>query len=113
MDTYPNKKGKAKAFFEYVKSRKNGTTVEEVKTGVENYNKEIRTKNIDQQYIKYGDTWFRNRCLEDEYEIISPSNQNTSSSYNLDDYYKNMDTFFDTEPQEASKNPNDCFRELV
>ena len=111
-DTYPNKKGKAKAFVAYVKARKNSTTFEEVKLGVENYNKEIRTKKIDPQYIKHGDTWFRNSCWEDEYEIRSSSNQNTSSSYNLDDYYKNMDTFLDTEPQEVTTNPNAVLENL-
>ena len=111
-DTYPNKKGKAKAFVAYVKARKNSTTFEEVKLGVENYNKEIRAKSIDQQYIKHGDTWFRNSCWEDEYEIRSSSNQNTSSSYNLDDYYKNMDTFLDTEPQEVTTNPNAVLENL-
>ncbi len=43
---------------------------------------------------------------------MSPSNQNTSSSYNLDDYYKNMDTFLGTESQETSRNPNDVLANL-
>lgn len=92
-DTYPNKKGKARAFNAYLKARKNGTTAEEVKTGVENYNKEIRAKSIDQQYIKHGNTWFRNRCWEDEYNISPNTGSKPSyASYNINDYEKTMDT---------------------
>ncbi len=92
-DTYPNKKGKAKAFNAYLKARKNGTTAEEVKTGVENYNKEIRAKSVDQQYVKHGDTWFRNRCWEDEYNTPPNTGSKPSyASYNINDYEKTMDS---------------------
>lgn len=86
-DIYYKKKGKAKAFELYKKARKNGTTFEEVKKGVENYNREIHAKSIDSQYIKHADTWFRNRCWEDEYETKN------RASYDINDYEKIMDTF--------------------
>jgi hypothetical protein len=64
---YPNKKGKEGAYKSYAKARTNGTTYDEVIIGLENYLKEIKVKKTDNQYIKYGSTWFSQHCWNDEY----------------------------------------------
>ncbi len=66
---YPNKKGKANALKSYIKSRKKGTTKEEVMNGLNNYLTYIKVEKIDQQYIKHGSTWFNQECWNDDYTI--------------------------------------------
>ena len=73
---YPKKKEKPKALKSYIKARKEGTTKEEVKQGIDNYNKEIEIKKTDKQYIKYGSTWFNNCCWLDDYDFTPPKNNN-------------------------------------
>lgn len=90
-DIYPKKKGKARAFELYKKARKSGTTFEEIKSGVEKYNKEIKAKNTDPKYIKHADTWFRNRCWEDEYETGG------GAGYDIDENDNAPFTFFTEE----------------
>lgn len=66
---YPNKKGKANALKSYIKSRKKGTTKEEVINGLKNYLTYIKAEKINQQYIKHGSTWFNQECWNDDYTI--------------------------------------------
>lgn len=66
---YPNKKSKANALKSYIKSRKKGTTKEEVMIGLDNYIKYIKFEKVDQQYIKHGSTWFNQECWNDDYTI--------------------------------------------
>ncbi|MCQ2087672.1 MAG: phage replisome organizer N-terminal domain-containing protein [Bacilli bacterium] len=68
---YPNKKGKANAEKSYIKARKQGTTYEEVKAGIESYKKYIDINKTQQQYIKHGSTWFNQKAWEDSYETGS------------------------------------------
>lgn len=71
-DIYPHKLGKAKAeehFFKWVKGRKiNGTTIKltdkQMYLAVKKYKKECEDKQIEQQYIKYGDTFFNKAILD-------------------------------------------------
>lgn len=70
---YPRKQGKPKALNAYIKARKNGTTFEEVKQGIENYCKHIKAKQTETEYIKHGSTWFNNRCWTDEYDYTPRS----------------------------------------
>ena len=87
---YPNKKGKVKALELYIKARKNKTTFDEVFSGVKKYNEEIRIKRTEPQFVKHGDTWFRNRNWEDEYitnDIL------INDSYNINSYEQTMDVF--------------------
>lgn len=64
---YPRKLGKPKALKAYIKARKNGTTYEQVKQGIENYLAEIKAKKTAAEYIKHGSTWFNGECWNDEY----------------------------------------------
>lgn len=86
-DLYPKKKDKTRAFKAFSKARIEGVPLEKIREGVQKYVQEIKNTGIAHQYIKYGSTWFNNRCWEDEYDT------NTKSSYDLDEYVKAMDTF--------------------
>lgn len=86
-DLYPKKKDKTRAFRAFSKARKEGVPLEKIREGVQKYVQEIENTGIAHQYIKYGSTWFNNRCWEDEYDT------NTKSSYDLNEYVKAMDTF--------------------
>ena len=65
---YPNKQGKKKSLAEYVRARRKGTSYEEVKDGIERYLEYIRREKIEPQFVKHGDTFFRNACWEDEFQ---------------------------------------------
>ena len=65
---YPNKKGKESAFNSYKRSIKAGVTDDEIKQGINNYLAEIKTKGTPKRYIKHGDTWFRQKGWQDEYD---------------------------------------------
>lgn len=72
---YPNKKGKPKALKAYIIARKNGTTYEQVKKGIEDYIRENELRgNKDPAYIKHGSTWFNQNCWNDEYNMTVPCN---------------------------------------
>ena len=86
-DLYPKKKDKTRAFKAFSKARKEGVSLEKIREGVQKYVQEIENTGIAHQYIKYGSTWFNNRCWEDEYDT------DTKSSYDLNEYVKAMDTF--------------------
>ena len=73
---YPNKQGKTDAKKKYVKYRSEGVTYEEILKGLENYVEYVKRKNIEQQYIKYGSTWFNQKCWEDEYESETSNEKN-------------------------------------
>nr|WP_262487466.1 helix-turn-helix domain-containing protein [Enterococcus gallinarum] len=73
---YPRKKGKEAAFKHYKKAIKSGSSNKEIQEGILEYQKEIKFKQITEEYIKHGSTWFSNRGWEDEYTY---SNNNTKS----------------------------------
>ena len=76
---YPNKKGKPKAKASYIKARKSGETKENILSGLKKYKQEIEHRKIETQFIKNGDTWFRNECWNDEYETRPAAKTNTNS----------------------------------
>lgn len=78
---YPRKVGKEAALRAYTKARsdkKDPTTFEQVKQGVENYIRQIEAKHTDTQYIKHGSSWFNARAWKDDYDF-SPAKQFSSS----------------------------------
>lgn len=75
---YPNKQGKVKAFEYYKKSRKKGTTFEEVKLGLDRYNQYC--KKVEWYSPKNGSTWFNQECWKDEY-IIPVKEEKKKSKY--------------------------------
>lgn len=66
---YPNKKGKDKAQEKYIKARQQGTTYEEVLSGLNNYNEYIKKTKTSLQYVKNGSSWFNQKCWKDEYKV--------------------------------------------
>ena len=66
---YPRKQGKKKAFDAYKRARKNGTTYEDVKKGIESYIAYIKAEKIGDQFIKHGATFFSQNAWQDEYRI--------------------------------------------
>lgn len=78
---YPRKVGKEAALRAYTKARndkKDPTTFEQVKQGIENYIRQIKAKHTDTQYIKHGSSWFNARAWKDDYDF-SPAKQFSSS----------------------------------
>lgn len=71
-DIYPNKKGKSKAeghFYKWLKGRKiNNTTIKltdlQMYYAVKRYKEECENNNLEQQYIKHGDTFFNGYILD-------------------------------------------------
>lgn len=66
---YPRKIGKPKALKAYQKARKNGTTFEQVKAGIEAYKRQIEALKTASEYIKHGATWFNGECWNDDYTV--------------------------------------------
>ena len=80
---YPRKIGKPKSLKAYQKARKNGTSFEDVKQGIEMYLKQIRIQKTSSEYIKHGSTWFNGECWNDEYEVKGTQDVSTD----LDDIF--------------------------
>lgn len=67
---YPNKQGKQNALKAYRKARKGHPEIyAAVLGGIRAYLDFIRKKNLEQQYIKHGSTWFTQQCWNDDYTI--------------------------------------------
>ena len=85
---YPKKQGKDKACSYYVKARKNGTTYEDVYTGIEAYKHFIQANETDMQYVKMGSTFFSQKAWQDEYPIKEKhGHSNTNSESDADRYF--------------------------
>ena len=83
---YPSKKGKDKAFKSYEKAIKAGVTDEIILDGIRRYNREIKAKGTDKQFIANGSTWFNQKRWEDEYDTSVISNgQGLSLSREFED----------------------------
>ncbi|QHO66638.1 hypothetical protein C7M44_00001 [Pediococcus pentosaceus] len=65
---YPNKKGKESAWNSYKQSIKAGATDDEIKQGINKYLAEIKAKQTPKRYIKHGQTWFKQKGWQDEYD---------------------------------------------
>lgn len=66
---YPRKQGKDKAFGYYEKARKNGTSYEEVESGIKAYIQYINDNEVEPQYIKQGSTFFSQKAWQDDWTI--------------------------------------------
>lgn len=65
---YPRKAGKKDAFKYYKAAIKNGTTNEQIRQGIENYNAWLKAKN-ETEYIKHGSTFFSKEAWNDDYDL--------------------------------------------
>lgn len=83
MGSISQKKDKIRVFKAFSKARKEGVALEKIREGV-------------QKYVKYGSTWFSNKCWKDEYDTSG------HSSYVLDKYIETMDAF-ESEPKDEPK----------
>ena len=72
---YPRKQGKKKALDAYVRSRKKGTTFEEVETGIKAYSAHIKRMKIESQYIKQGSTFFSQMAWQDDWSDGRPDTE--------------------------------------
>lgn len=114
---YPRKIGKPKALKAYQKARNNGTTLEEVKQGIENYCKHIKAKQTETEYIKHGSTWFNNECWADEYDFTpkGDSKQNrggNNGKQGKPDYSKLDETFEQERKKTAREQTTDILKKL-
>ena len=67
---YPRKQGgKDKARGYYERSRKNGTTYEEVLVGLRAYISYIEDNEVDLQYVKQGTTFFSQKAWQDDWSM--------------------------------------------
>lgn len=66
---YPRKEGRKNALKAYIKARKNGTSQEEIKKGLDAYISKIKAEKTEPQYIKHGSSWFAQECWLDEYSL--------------------------------------------
>jgi len=95
-ELYPKKMGKKDALRHYIKSR-GKYSYEQIKQGIERYIEYIEQKNIQEQYIKYGSSWFNQECWNDTY-----NNQDLPSWFDKD-----------IEKKEISKEEQDELDELL
>lgn len=66
---YPRKQGRDKALGYYEKARKNGTTYEEVESGIKAYINYIEDNDVEMQFIKQGSTFFSQKAWQDDWTI--------------------------------------------
>ena len=76
---YPRKEGRKNALKAYIKARKNGTSQEEIKKGLDAYISKIRAEKTEPQYIKHGSSWFNQECWLDDY--ANPASQPKNDDY--------------------------------
>ena len=85
---YPNKKGKRRAYPSYKAAIKEGTTDEQIITGIEAYIEECRKNKTSKDYMMHGSTFFYQRRWEDDYNI--PTNEAPKKV----DYQKAFEEYF-------------------
>lgn len=82
---YPRKIGKAKAMQSYKKARKTSkTSYEKIEQGLYRYIDYINDREIDEQFIMHGSTWFNQAKWEDEYTCVATNKK----PKNALEYYK-------------------------
>ena len=62
---YPRKVGKKPALASYLRARRDGATVEEIKAGAERFANKVRAEGVDLQFVPHGSTWFQQARWED------------------------------------------------
>lgn len=78
---YPKKVGKKKAFDKYMKIR-NKVSDEKIEQGIKKYVEYIKSRNIDEKYIKNGLTWFNGEYWDDDYKISGEIEERTETKGN-------------------------------
>lgn len=94
---YPNKKGKKVAYAAFKKALKNGTSYEDIESGIIAYANYIKAHSIQEQFIKYGGSWFSGMGWENDYTISKTKNNpknrfnNFSGRERTPEYYKELE----------------------
>lgn len=94
---YPNKKGKKAAYTAFKKALKNGTSYEEIESGIIAYANYIKAHSIQEQFIKYGGSWFSGEGWKNDYTISKPipKSKNRLANFNqrerTPEYYKELE----------------------
>src|SRR5690554_1707546 len=105
---YPRKVGKAKALQHYKKYRKTkNSSFEDVKEGIEKFNKYIKLNNIDVKFIPHGSTWFNQKRWDDELDLSKSIRFNKNKKVNplpdwYDDYQKELKKQTNKKPKAKS-----------
>lgn len=76
-ELYPNKRGKQVAKKHYRRHRKSGTSYEEVEKGIKAYVGYITANKVQEQYVKYGSTFFSQKSWEDDWSVGSSASNQT------------------------------------
>ena len=79
---YPRKEAKAVGLKHYISARKNGTTFETIKQGLERYIEYCRLNKIEKKYIKNGGNWFKEQLWTNQYEITKGTTNEVNSGKN-------------------------------
>lgn len=66
---YPRKKGKENAKKSYIKARKDGATYEDIEAGLIAYANYIKATDTEEQFIKYGSSFFSQKAWQDEWVV--------------------------------------------
>jgi hypothetical protein len=66
---YPRKEGKKNALAAYKRAVKAGTTKQQVEDGIKRYIAYLLDNRVEARYVKKGDTFFRNECWNDNYNV--------------------------------------------
>lgn len=64
---YPRKQGKQVSLKAYKKSVKNGTTDEQIKSGIMSYSNYVRQEGLEQRFVKQGSTFFNQESWNDDW----------------------------------------------
>jgi hypothetical protein len=64
---YPKKQGKQSALKAYKKAVKDGTTDDQIKSGIQSYIQYLKKEQTDVQFIKQGSSFFNQRSWEDDW----------------------------------------------
>lgn len=66
-EKYPRKQNKRGALRSYVTARKSGVDFVTISNGIDAYIRYIEAEGVEQRYIKYGSSWFRQYGWENDY----------------------------------------------
>ena len=107
-ELYPRKNGKKDAKRHYLAAVADGTTFEEVKSGIEAYKNYIKKTGTDPQFIKMGSSFFCQRSWADDWSV-----KNTAQGGNSPPGYKPFEKQdYEREDYQASEMPDDFRNKL-
>lgn len=113
---YPNKKGKESAWNSYKQSIKAGANDDEIKQGINSYLAEIKAKQTPKRYIKHGQTWFKQKGWQDEYDTtpeVPTGGQKTVQRETLPEWAQDNSTKQPAKTSKPAVSPEEIQRQLA